>query len=248
MSGTSKISSEQLKLECDSLNSFRHKPSTRATYHSVWRKFNEFIIKLDVIPPSWEERASLFCAYLVKIKNLQSATIKSYLSAIKAKLADDNYKWNQNLMLFSSLTNIGVENDEHKNRLPIQSGLFNMLHFELNRMLKWEKTRIFLILLYRAIFMCLYYGLMRIGEVTLGPHALKAINVHQGRNKTSILLVLYSSKTHKKSDGPEQIKIKQEPFDHPDYEPVVKINKYIEIRPPYMTENEQLCISGQYTS
>ena len=54
------------------------------------------MIKLDVKPKSWEERTSLFLAYLVDT-GVQSCMIKSYLSAIKRVLIDDGYQW-ENLM------------------------------------------------------------------------------------------------------------------------------------------------------
>ena len=111
----------------------QYQPTTRQTYHAVWRKFNEFVIKLDHIPQTWEERASLYCTFLIKRKNLQSQTIRSYLSAIKAKLKADDYKWDDNLLLFKSLTSAGKDNDIYQNRLPILSGLFQMINFELNR-------------------------------------------------------------------------------------------------------------------
>ena len=195
------------------------------------------------MPPTWEERVCYYCTYLIKVDKLKSSTIRSYISGIKDKLRGDGYSWNDNLILFKSLVSTCKEaNDNLKNRLPIQQGLFRMINFELNRAFSKETDRIFLIVLYRAIFMFLYHGLMRIGEVVKGDHVVLAKNVHQASNKTQILIVLYSSKTHGKGDLPQKIKIKNQDFDSKEYTPVEEINKYIALRPPYITDNEQFFV------
>ena len=61
--------------------------------------------------------------------------------------------------------------------------------------------------MYKAIFCLAYYGLMRVGGLTEGPHSVKACNVHIGNNKDKILIILYSSKTHDKESHPQEIKI-----------------------------------------
>ena len=54
------------------------------------------------MPDSWEERTSMFCGYLIKQTNIQSSTIKSYVSAIKSKLKADDYPWKDELVLLST--------------------------------------------------------------------------------------------------------------------------------------------------
>ena len=49
--------------------------------------------------------------------------------------------------------------------------------------------------------------MMRIGELTLGPHAAKACNIHSGMNKNKIMVILYTSKTHGIHMNPQKIKI-----------------------------------------
>ena len=73
------------------------------TYLSIWQQFNKFVIKLDVKPNTWEERTALFLAYLVE-NGAQSSTLKSYISGTKRILIDDGYQWNDNVILFSTLT------------------------------------------------------------------------------------------------------------------------------------------------
>ena len=76
---------------------------------------------------SWEERTSLFGAYLVD-KGVQSSTLKSYFSAIKHVLKQDGYLWEDKKALLSSLVKgCKLENDRVKIRLPIQRGLLELI-------------------------------------------------------------------------------------------------------------------------
>ena len=67
-------------------------------YYVVWKQLNLFLIKLDVIPDSWEERVALFAAYLIDIKKE-----RSYISAIKHVLKCDKYKWCDNKVWLNAL-------------------------------------------------------------------------------------------------------------------------------------------------
>ena len=86
----------------DKLMSMQHKSSTVKNYLSVWRKFNSFVINLDRKPSLWEDRATLFMGYLID-QEVQSSTIKSYVSVIKKTLILDGYDWNDKLVLMRSL-------------------------------------------------------------------------------------------------------------------------------------------------
>ena len=72
--------------------------------------------------------------------------------------------------------------------LPAYIDLLEIVMFEFERMFK---TQYYLEILYKTIFLIGYYGLLRIGEMTMSPHTLKAKNVHIGVNKDKILLILY---------------------------------------------------------
>ena len=203
LSEASTISASYMKGLLENFKYNKHKSSTKAMYHAVWTQFNEFVIRLDEIPHSWEERTSMFCAYLIKEKQVQSSTLKSYVSAIKAKLTADNYDWNGNLVLLSTLTaNCKKENDCVRTRLPISVKLLDLLLAEIGRIL----TSVYLILLYRTAFLISYYGLLRIGEITKSRHVLRAKDIHAADNKDKLLLVLYSSKMHGKGDRPQTIR------------------------------------------
>ena len=157
------------------------------------------------MPEAWEDRASLFCAYLVEERQVQSQTIKSYISAIKSILVDDGYSWCDGKILLNLITRgCRLKNDKLRCRLPISQKLLDILIFELKRVLTGQP---YLQVLYRALFGLAYYGLMRIGELTESPHSAKARNVHVGTNKDKIMIVLYLSKTHGKHMLPQKIKI-----------------------------------------
>ena len=78
----------------------------------------------------------------------------------------------------------------------------------------YDSPQPYLQMLYKAILVTSYFGLFRIGEVTYGPHVIKAKDIHIGINKQKILIVLYSSKTHSSGTKPQLVKILE--FDKPD--------------------------------
>ena len=201
---SSSISSQRMNFILEKLKSLKNRDSTKSNYLSVWRKFNNFLIKLDVRPLLWEDRASLFGAALVE-QGIQSSTLKSYMSAIKRILTDDGYHWDDSKLLLSMLVRgCHVVNDCVKTRLPIQGGLLEMILFEIER--KFTNQH-YLEIMYKTIICLCYYGLFRIGELTYGPHAVKACDIHMGRNKNKILIFLRSSKTHDTCDKPQEVKI-----------------------------------------
>ena len=204
-SGSSRISKHYMETIIEKLKNKRVRKSTSRNYLSIWRNFNQFLIKLDKMPKSWEDRTALFCAHLIE-GGAQSQTVKSYVSAIKGVLKDDGYtSWNDDKVLLSTLTRAcRLENDRLYCRLPIQKGLFELLLFEVKRLLPGQ---FYLQTLYRALFCLAYYGLMRIGELASSEHAVKACNIHIGTNKDKILVILYTSKTHGINCFPQKIKI-----------------------------------------
>ena len=101
----SRISAKHKEVVVDKLWRQCNHLSTTNKYLDILRISNQFIIKLDQKPRTWEDRLTLFCAYLVDLKGFcaylvdlkgQSATIKLYVSAIKWVLKSDGYCWNQN--------------------------------------------------------------------------------------------------------------------------------------------------------
>ena len=202
----SQISKRSIKAIIEKLKAKSHRSSTYKTYLSVWRKFNGFLIKLDIRPKSWEQCTYLFIADLID-QGAQSSTVKSYISAIKCMVVKDNYKWDDNAVAFNSLMKAcRLVNDRVKTRLPIYCGFLELILFEVQRHFR-DIGQKYLEILYKALFALGYYGLMRVGELTFSDHVLKAKNTHIASNKEKILVVLYSSKTHHPGNIPQEIKI-----------------------------------------
>ena len=188
----------------------RHRDSTCQTYYIVWRKFNEFFIKLDSKPNTWEDRLVLFTAYLVD-KGFRSTTIKSYISTVKSILTEVKVKLNVDQSPITSLTKAcRLQNDQMATRLPIQKGLLQLIINQIESHY-WNRGQCFLSILYKALFLTAYYGLSHVGELTVEPHAILARNVHVAKNKNKLLFILESSKTHTKSDKPQLVKISSIP-------------------------------------
>ena len=252
-----------MKTIIEELKQQQHKSSTKKTYYKIWTNFNKFLIKLDSIPFTWEERLEVYCAYLIEIKRRQSSTVRSYISAIKSVLVSDGYNWNDNLVIFSSLTkSCKLKYDLVKTRLPIGRRLFNIFLHEVQRKFALMNQP-YLEILYITFFLLAYYGLMRVGELADGDHTLKAIDVHQSTSegKDKILIVLHTSKTHTRADLPQKIKfdaIKNIQFDANDKQiaidhlyldqldkyfcPVKWIKRFLLIRGNYINEDEAFLI------
>ena len=188
----------------EKLRGEKHK---KTTYFGIWRNFNRFVVRLDEIPKSIEMRVLYYITYLVD-KGTQSSTIRSYVSAIKSVLADDDYELQVSKLILSALTRACKRhNDSLRTRLPIQRGLFELLLFEIERKyLCLTNNQPYLCALYQCIFVLAYFGLMRVSKL-VGCHAVKAKDVHAARNKEKILIILYESKTHGKGDLPQEIKL-----------------------------------------
>ena len=89
----------------------------------------------------------------------------------------------------------------------------------------------FLTILFRAIFATAYYGLFRVGELTLSQHVAKAKDVHVGDNKNKLMIVLHSSKTHSEGDKPQIIKIRSTDNCHQKNDAIFCPFKLIQIYP-----------------
>ena len=79
------ISASALQQVVEEMRNLQHRHSTHCNYYKIWKLFNEFIIRLDFKPGSWEDRMILFVGYLIQTKK-KSSTIQSYISAIKVVL------------------------------------------------------------------------------------------------------------------------------------------------------------------
>ena len=152
----------------------------------------------------WSKEQFLYCAYLVDT-GLQSTTIRSYVSAIKSVLRDDDYEWEEGQVLITTLTHVcKVMNDRVFLHRLITLNLLEVILFEVERVLPGQY---FLVVLYRALFALAYNGLFRIGELSVGNHPVQAHDVFITTNKRKMLLTLRTSKTHGENSRPQKIKI-----------------------------------------
>ena len=152
--------------------------STVKNYHSIWKSFNNFKLRLDNKASNWENWVGLYVTFLVN-KGTQSYTLKSYCSAIKKILKDDGYHLNMYKLLLNLISRAcALVNDRIRIHLPIYCSLLEILLFELER---YFNKQHYLEVLYKTILILGYYGLLRIGEVSHSPHSIKARDV---KNKT----------------------------------------------------------------
>ena len=163
-------------------------------------------MKLDKKPGEWEDRLVLFTGFLVD-NQLQSFSVRSYISAIKSVLLESNIKIEENKFLLNSLTRAcKVKNDILVTRLPIQKDLVHALLRQTEKLFnKPSNTQPYLEIMYKALLVATYYGLLRIGEVTQSIHVLLARN----ENKNKLPFMLNTSKTHDLGSPPQMIKISQ---------------------------------------
>ena len=231
------------------LRSQQHRDSTHRTYYTVWWKFNEFIIKLDVKPANWESKIVLFVGYMV---DKQSSTIKSYISAIRSVLTEVNVQVSENNSLITALTKAcRLINDKVRARLLIQKELLQLILKQILRMFK-ETGQVYLMYLYATLIATAYYGLFRVGELTTSPHVVLAKNMHIGQNKHKLLLILETSKTHTVGDKPQMIKITSKPDDRLKTKvkqnenhnicPYLLLKQYLALRRPATTDDEPFFI------
>ena len=240
-SDTSTLSTSYFQTVLERLKGQDVKSSTRNTYHKIWQKFNEFIIRLDYIPKSWERKLALYTTYLITECNIKSSTLKTYISAIKQTLIKDGYCWDDKSLLLNSLTKVcKLHNDHVITRLPIQHGLLDLILFQLGQR---YNQQIYLEILYKSMFCVAYYGLLRVGEITQSPHNISVGGVFIAKEKRKLKLTLYSSKTHGKESRPQTIEIESVKKDrHTNFCPVDLTEAYSNLRRPYVNKSEPFYI------
>ena len=239
----------ELEAIIEQLQSEKHRDTTKRNYLAVWRIFNDFIVRLDRKPVNWADRITLFVGHLVNT-NKKSSTIRSYISAIKGVLSYIGIEVNENKVLISSLTRAcRLKNDKLNSKIPIRKNFLHVLISKTEEI--FSSPQPYLVILYQAMLVSMYYGLFRIGELAYSEHAVKATDVRIGTNKKKMLFILRSSKTHDKSMKPQLIKIKSQSKpgntksknkDSLDVCPFEILQRYRKIRKPLQSENEQFFV------
>ena len=229
----------------EKLRTEANRRSTDKVYYQIWKIFNEFIIKLDHKPKTWEDRLALFVGYLIECKR-KSNTIKSYISAIKSVLSKDGVSINENRFLLSSLTKAcKITNDRVKTILPIRKGLMQLLLDTVPQL--YNNPQLYLVTLYQTMICTAYFGLFRVGEIAWLDHTVKAADMHIGVNKDKVMFVLHTSKTHGRDRKPQIIKIDSEIIQSKSTKtvtsereigPFALLRTYTKVRKKFITINE----------
>ena len=124
---------------------------------------------------------------------------------IRAVLFKVGIKLHEDTCLIHSLTKAcRLINDKVKTRLPIHRGILNVLLKNIPRVFDKQP---YLETMYKALFITAYFGLFRVGELTLGTHPVLAKDVHIALNKKKLLFLLRTSKTHGEDVKPQIVKI-----------------------------------------
>ena len=97
---------------------------------------------------------------------LKSLTVRTYLSAIKAILQENNITFNQDQFALNALTRAcKLKNDRFITRLPISKEVLRLM---MEKIESNYSSQPYIACLYRAMFSTAYYGLLRAGEVAKG--------------------------------------------------------------------------------
>ena len=233
------ISTAEIKEIIDYLQCNQHRSTTRRNYYSVWKKFNEFFVRLDRKPDSWEQRILLFTAHLIRER--KQSSIKAILHNIKVKLNEDTCLLNS-LPKACRLAN----NSTVRLRLPIQCAMLNVI-LKMTQEYFLNQGQMYLNNLYLSLFSTAYFGLFRVGELTKSDHTVKARDVHIGINKNKLLFVLRSSKNSGSDNKPQLIKIESSTPTgriniHNPYCPYSLLHKYIDSRKTFKSDDEQFFV------
>ena len=146
---------------------------------------------------------------------LQSSSVKSYVSAIRAILKELKVQLTPENYLITSLTKAcRLKNDVVEHQFPIHKGILKLMlkQLEIIYTSSSSNQQPYLEALFKAMYVSAYFGMLRITEVAKSQHSILAQNVHIGQNKKKILFVLLSSKPHGHGDKPQKVKISSMPI------------------------------------
>ena len=149
--------------------------------------------------------------------------------------------------LIGSLTRAcRIRNDRIVSKLPIYKDVLEIILGEIQKLMT-KLNQPYFETLYLALFSTIYYGMLRIGEATSSPYCLLADNVQVAVNKEKFLLVVYTSKTHNRSDRLQMIKISsikptKRTLKQRRWCPFKLLNNYIESHPLSTHNSEQFFV------
>lgn len=150
-SNDSLISTEYFQKVLEELELKAVEDSTMEVYMVAWRAMNEFYCRLDNKPKPWEQRMSLFIAFMIK-KRYEKATIQTYISGIKYVLRNIlHVDVDDNAFRFTALIKAArYKNNKVALRMPIKLGLLNRMLEEVANVPRFQNQP-YLVALYRAM-------------------------------------------------------------------------------------------------
>lgn len=203
-SGSSRYSIEFFNSILESINQSALKPKTKKLYHTVWVSFNQFLLKFNRLPRSWEEKILLFVTHLAD-SGKKPSTIKSYVSAIKNKLKTDGTEIDdQRVELTAIIRAVKLKDNRIFVRLPINKRILAVI---LDQADVFFGNQVYLKRLYKAMLILGYFALLRVGEITSGDYPIKARDVRIGRNRPKLVLTIRESKTSSLGQTPHVLYI-----------------------------------------
>ena len=126
-SGSSQLSARYFENVLNKLKGRHFRKLTRKNYYKIWKLFNNFFIRLDQKPDSWEHRLVLHITYLIHIGR-ESATISSYISAIRAVLLTEGIEIMKDSFTLTALVQAcKIVNNKPHIHLGITKGLLHMI-------------------------------------------------------------------------------------------------------------------------
>ena len=91
--------------------------------------------------------------------------------------------------------------------LPVYGNQMNRASLNKMEQVIPESPMNYLLIMYRALLSTAYFGLFRVGELTLSDHVIKVQDVKIAQNKDKVMFRLRTSKTHWQDKAPQIVKI-----------------------------------------
>ena len=195
--------------------------STSKSYARGWCMFERFAEQYHVNMNSIKEHNLLEFISFLSLSGFAASTVQLYLTAVRhhLKLQGRN-SFKDSFVIKMVVKGVSSRYSVPDIRLPINIGL---LH-DMWNILPIVVRNPYMVKLYRSMFTLAYHGLLRPGEVTYTPHAIKVEHVYFVYE--NVHLYLHSSKA-KTGPFPQRVVVAPQPG----ICPVTDLHTYLQVRP-----------------
>lgn len=225
--GTTALILDQYWRVVEKIKTCKVQESTRMAYHNQWVACNQFLLRFNNLPQDWGDRLVLYATALAE-DGKTPATIKTYISGIRQVLLLDKVQFSDRSFELKAIIRASkLVNNHIMVRMPINKKILTVILRQIQ--LRYDQQP-YLCAMYRAMCTMAYYGMLRIGEMTAGKHALKAQHVVKtyrklnGKYVRGIRIYLKSSKMHNVGEYPQAVNLTRDKNDQID--PVAIINEF----------------------